>query len=120
DARLPPHRRRAAAGGVRRRLARCRTRRGGSMTRHRDSGSGTVVDPTVRAELRENLRPPRWRNPEPAGRYGLVVIGAGAAGLAAAQEAAAGGARVALVERDLLGGDRLNFGCEPSKALVRT
>lgn len=90
------------------------------MTRHRDSGSGTVVDPTVRAELRENLRPPRWRNPEPAGRYGLVVIGAGAAGLAAAQEAAAGGARVALVERDLLGGDRLNFGCEPSKALVRT
>src|SRR3546814_13632384 len=53
---------------------------------HRDSGSGTVVDPAVRDELRENLRPARWRNPEPADRYGLVVIGAGAAGLAAAQE----------------------------------
>lgn len=87
---------------------------------HRDSGSGTTVDPAVRDELRENLRPVRWRNPEPADRYGLVVIGAGAAGLAAAQEAAAGGTRVALIERDLLGGDRLNFGCEPSKALVRT
>src|SRR3546814_16068829 len=86
---------------------------------HRDSGSGTVVDPAVRDELRENLRPARWRNPEPADRYGLVVIGAGAAGLAAAQEAAATGTRVALVERDLPGGDRLNFGCEPSKALVR-
>ncbi len=87
---------------------------------HRDSGSGTVVDPAVRDELRDNLRPAQWRNPAPADRYGLVVVGAGAAGLAAAQEAAAGGARVALVERDLLGGDRLNFGCEPSKALVRT
>ncbi|MGY0559473.1 mercuric reductase [Luteimonas sp. A277] len=89
---------------------------------HRDSGIGigTVVDPFVRDELRDNLRPARWRNPEPADRYGLVVVGAGAAGLAAAQDAAATGARVALVERDLLGGDRLSFGCQPSKALVRT
>jgi len=90
------------------------------MQHHRDSGSGTVVDPAVRAELRDNLRPPQWRNPEPADRYDLVVVGAGAAGLAAAREAASGGARVALVERDLLGGNCLNFGCEPSKALVRT
>lgn len=90
------------------------------MRHHRDSGSGTVVDTAVRDELRDNLRPPQWRNPEPADRYGLVVVGAGAAGLAAAREAAASGVRVALVERDLLGGDRLNFGCEPSKALVRT
>ena len=86
----------------------------------RDPDSGTVVDPRVRAELQDNLRPPQWRNPEPAARYGLVVIGAGPAGLVAAQEASAAGVRVALVERDLLGGDCLNYGCEPSKALLRS
>src|SRR3546814_6315291 len=78
DARLSPDRRRTAPGELRRRLARCRTRRGEGLMHHhhRDSGSGTVVDPAVRDELRENLRPARWRNPEPADRYGLVVIGA--------------------------------------------
>src|SRR5690606_31744842 len=121
DARLPLSGRRAAPRGPRRWLARRRpARRGGHLMHHRDSGSGTVVDPAVREELRDNLRPAQWRNPAPADRYGLVVVGAGAAGLAAAREAAASGARVALVERGLLGGDRLNFGCEPSKALVRT
>src|SRR5690606_35314838 len=105
---------------LRRRLARCGARRGGSLMHHRDSGSGIPVDSAVRRELRENQRPPHWNNPVPADRYGLVVMGAGGAGLAAALEAAANGARVALVDRDLLGGDRLNFGCEPSKALVRT
>src|SRR5690606_9186177 len=105
DARLPPHRRRTAPGEFRWRLARCRARRGEGLMHHhhRDSGAGTAVDPVVRDELRENLRPARWRNPMPADRYGLVVVGAGAAGLAAAQEAAATGARVALIERDLLG-----------------
>jgi pyruvate/2-oxoglutarate dehydrogenase complex dihydrolipoamide dehydrogenase (E3) component len=86
----------------------------------RDSSSGTSVAAAVRRELQQNLHPADWRNPEPAERYGLVVIGAGSAGLAAAQEAAAAGARVALVERDLLGGDCLNYGCEPSKALIRS
>ena len=86
----------------------------------RDPDSGTAVDPGVRAELRDNLHPAQWRNPEPAARYGLVVIGAGPAGLAAAHEAAAAGVRVALVERDLIGGDCLNYGCEPSKALLRS
>ena len=86
----------------------------------RDSSSGTSVDPAVRRELQENLHPAQWRNPEPASQYGLVVVGAGAAGLAAAQDAAASGVRVALVERDLIGGDCLNFGCEPSKALIRS
>ena len=88
--------------------------------RRRDPDSGTVVDAGVRTELRDNLHPAQWRNPEPAARYGLVVIGAGPAGLAAALEAAAAGARVALVERDLIGGDCLNYGCEPSKALLRS
>ena len=48
-----------------------------------------------------------------------MVIGAGTAGLVAAAGAAGLGARVALVERRLMGGDCLNFGCVPSKALIR-
>jgi pyruvate/2-oxoglutarate dehydrogenase complex dihydrolipoamide dehydrogenase (E3) component len=71
-------------------------------------------------ERREALRPEGWRNPAPAGRYQLVVIGAGTCGLAAARSAAAHGARVALVERDLVGGTCLNVGCVPSKALIRS
>ena len=66
-----------------------------------------------------NVHPPDWINPEPAGRYNLVVIGAGTAGLVAAAGAAGLGARVALVERELMGGDCLNVGCVPSKALIR-
>ena len=66
------------------------------------------------------MRPAAWRNPRPAGRYGLVVIGGGTAGLVAAHGAAALGARVALIERALLGGDCLNVGCVPSKAILRT
>lgn len=69
--------------------------------------------------LLENTHPPSWVNPEPAGRYNLVVIGAGTAGLVTAAGAAALGAKVALVERHLMGGDCLNVGCIPSKALIR-
>ncbi|HJU28311.1 MAG TPA: FAD-dependent oxidoreductase, partial [Candidatus Binataceae bacterium] len=70
-------------------------------------------------ELVENVHPPRWTPPQPAARYNLVVLGAGTAGLVAAAGAAGLGARVALVERNLMGGDCLNFGCVPSKALIR-
>lgn len=66
-----------------------------------------------------NVRPAGWQNPEPAPRYNLLVIGGGTAGLVSAHTAAALGGRVALVERSLLGGDCLNFGCVPSKALLR-
>jgi pyruvate/2-oxoglutarate dehydrogenase complex dihydrolipoamide dehydrogenase (E3) component len=66
-----------------------------------------------------NVRPSDWANPEPAARYNLVVIGAGTAGLVTAAGAAGLGAKVALVERDLMGGDCLNTGCVPSKALIR-
>ena len=66
-----------------------------------------------------NVRPAGWVNPRPADRYNLVVIGAGTAGLVTAIGAAGLGARVALVERDLMGGDCLNVGCVPSKALLR-
>ncbi|HVS08978.1 MAG TPA: FAD-dependent oxidoreductase, partial [Planctomycetota bacterium] len=70
-------------------------------------------------ELVGNVHPADWPAPEPARRYNLVVVGAGTAGLVAAAGAAGLGARVALVERDLLGGDCLNVGCVPSKALIR-
>jgi pyruvate/2-oxoglutarate dehydrogenase complex dihydrolipoamide dehydrogenase (E3) component len=70
--------------------------------------------------LVEQVRPASWQNPVPQGRYNLVAIGGGTAGLVAAVGAAALGGRVALVERHLLGGDCLNYGCVPSKALLRS
>lgn len=69
--------------------------------------------------LVNNTHPPAWKNPQPAGRYNLVVVGAGTAGLVSTAGAATLGARVALVERHLMGGDCLNYGCVPSKALIR-
>jgi pyruvate/2-oxoglutarate dehydrogenase complex dihydrolipoamide dehydrogenase (E3) component len=69
----------------------------------------------------------RWRslvfpedhiNPRAKSRYHLVVIGAGPAGLICAIGAAGLGARVALIERQAMGGDCLNVGCVPSKALL--
>ena len=71
-------------------------------------------------ELLANVRPADWENPEPAPMYNLVVIGAGSAGLVTAAGAAGLGAKVALVERHLLGGDCLNYGCVPSKAVIRS
>ncbi len=66
-----------------------------------------------------NVHPADWNNPIPQDRYNLVVIGAGSAGLITAAIAAGLGARVALVERHLMGGDCLNVGCVPSKSLIR-
>ncbi|MEN8184007.1 MAG: mercuric reductase [Myxococcota bacterium] len=71
-------------------------------------------------QLLANVHPSDWTNPEPADRYNLVVIGAGTGGLITAAVAAGLGARVALVERYLLGGDCLNVGCVPSKAVIRS
>ena len=69
--------------------------------------------------LRRDVAPPDWTWPTPAERYNLVVIGGGPAGLVAAFGAAGMGGKVALVERGLLGGDCLNMGCIPSKAVIR-
>jgi pyruvate/2-oxoglutarate dehydrogenase complex dihydrolipoamide dehydrogenase (E3) component len=69
--------------------------------------------------LLANVRPGSWANPEPQGRYNLVVLGAGTAGLITAAAAAGLGAKVALIEKNLMGGDCLNVGCVPSKALLR-
>src|SRR5918996_3949022 len=71
-------------------------------------------------ELVNRVHPPTWRNPTPASKYDLVVLGGGTAGLVSAMGAAGLGARVALVERHLLGGDCLNTGCVPSKAILRS
>jgi pyruvate/2-oxoglutarate dehydrogenase complex dihydrolipoamide dehydrogenase (E3) component len=69
--------------------------------------------------LVRNVHPAAWKNPEPAERYNLVVIGAGTAGLVTAAGAAGLGAKVALIERQFLGGDCLNVGCVPSKGIIR-
>jgi pyruvate/2-oxoglutarate dehydrogenase complex dihydrolipoamide dehydrogenase (E3) component len=69
-------------------------------------------------QLVANVHPPDWVNPTPSGRYNLVVIGAGTAGLVTAAGAAGLGAKVALIEKHLMGGDCLNVGCVPSKALL--
>jgi pyruvate/2-oxoglutarate dehydrogenase complex dihydrolipoamide dehydrogenase (E3) component/uncharacterized membrane protein YdjX (TVP38/TMEM64 family) len=61
----------------------------------------------------------RWTKPARFDRN-LVVIGAGSAGLVAAYIAAAVKAKVTLVEKHRMGGDCLNTGCVPSKALIRT
>lgn len=69
--------------------------------------------------LASNVHPSGWVNPEPTGRYNLVVIGAGTAGLVTAAGAAGLGAKVALIERHFMGGDCLNVGCVPSKGIIR-
>lgn len=71
-------------------------------------------------KLLNNVHPDSWANPEPRSRYNMVVIGAGPAGLTVAAGAAALGAKVALVERHLMGGDCLNTGCVPSKAIIES
>jgi pyruvate/2-oxoglutarate dehydrogenase complex dihydrolipoamide dehydrogenase (E3) component len=69
--------------------------------------------------LETHVHPREHTNPKPFdGRYNLVVIGAGTAGLVTAAGAAGLGAKVALVERRLMGGDCLNVGCVPSKGII--
>ncbi|WP_421914828.1 mercuric reductase [Mesorhizobium sp.] len=89
------------------------------MPRDRRKAAAFPVDRND-LELIRNAHPPHWRNPEPTGTYNLVVIGAGPAGLTAAREAASLGAKVALIERGLIGGACVNVGCIPSKSLIRT
>jgi pyruvate/2-oxoglutarate dehydrogenase complex dihydrolipoamide dehydrogenase (E3) component/uncharacterized membrane protein YdjX (TVP38/TMEM64 family) len=78
-----------------------------------------LVDDAYDRQLIENCHPPRWVNPTPSGKYNLVVIGGGTAGLVSAAGAAGLGAKVALIERNLMGGDCLNVGCVPSKGVIR-
>src|SRR5882724_4854159 len=82
------------------------------------SAPRVLPDDAHNRRLVSQVRPPRWKNPTPGGRYNLVVLGGGTAGLVSAAGAAGLGARVALIEKHLLGGDCLNVGCVPSKALI--
>lgn len=74
---------------------------------------------THNQKLVSHVHPADWTNPTPAPRYNLVVIGGGTAGLVSAVGAAGLGARVALIEKHFMGGDCLNVGCVPSKAIIR-
>jgi pyruvate/2-oxoglutarate dehydrogenase complex dihydrolipoamide dehydrogenase (E3) component/uncharacterized membrane protein YdjX (TVP38/TMEM64 family) len=67
----------------------------------------------ARAKLRAWPRPRKFD-------YNLIVIGAGSAGLVTTYVAAAARAKVALIEQGEMGGDCLNTGCVPSKALIRS
>ena len=84
--------------------------------------ASVTVQPADRynEELVSHVHPSDWNNPEPSGPYNVVVIGAGTAGLISASVAASLGAKVALIERHLMGGDCLNVGCVPSKGLIRS
>jgi len=81
--------------------------------------------PLIGKRIVDNLRARRvyakWESMRPASfDYNMVVIGAGSAGLVSAYIAAATRAKVALVEKHRMGGDCLNTGCVPSKAMIRS
>lgn len=86
----------------------------------RDSDPPPAHSAADRPSSNINGRPAGWQNPQPREPYHLLVIGAGPAGLVAARAAVALGARVALVERHLLGGLGLHYSAVPSQALIRT
>mmetsp|Transcript_64993 Transcript_64993/g.136170 ORF Transcript_64993/g.136170 Transcript_64993/m.136170 type:complete len:685 (-) Transcript_64993:36-2090(-) len=80
------------------------------------------------AALLNNIAPRKWHNPQaeeftgsrPGELYfDIVAIGAGAGGLVSAKQSARRGLKSALIEKHLAGGDCLNVGCVPSKALLR-
>ena len=79
-----------------------------------------LIQPLDEHNLRHlgNVHPPGHVNPKPKDRYHLVVLGAGTGGLVTAAAGAALGAKVALIERHLMGGDCLNVGCVPSKGII--
>lgn len=88
------------------------------MTRTPAGPPLVLPDDEYNRALVAHVHPPDWVNPAPANRYNVVVLGAGTAGLVTAVGAASLGAKVAIVEGHLMGGDCLNFGCVPSKALL--
>jgi pyruvate/2-oxoglutarate dehydrogenase complex dihydrolipoamide dehydrogenase (E3) component len=88
-----------------------------SSVTHRETQTPPFTD-SYNEQWRQLVFPSGYRNPRPKGRYNLLVIGAGPAGLVAAMGAALLGAKVALIERQAMGGDCLNVGCVPSKTLL--
>src|ERR1700691_193347 len=88
-----------------------------TLNSHQDAAS--PADVRSGDTLQDSLIPRAWKNPQPAQQYNLVVLGGGYAGILTALEAVRSGAKVALVERDRLGGVCLNAGCISSKAMIR-
>lgn len=87
-----------------------------------EQSSGDLqLDPSdeANAELLQQVHPDDWPVPAGSERYNMVVVGAGTGGLVTAGAVAGLGGRVALIEKDLMGGDCLNYGCVPSKVLLR-
>ena len=82
-------------------------------------GHMTLADDPHDRLMIENCHPPNHVNPTPNGKYNLIAIGAGAAGLVSAGGAGGLGAKAAIIERSLMGGDCLVTGCVPSKAVIR-
>lgn len=70
------------------------------------------------SRLLDNVHPKSWVDPTPKKKYNLVALGGGAGGLITSGSAASLGGTSALIESHLLGGDCLNVGCVPSKALL--
>ena len=70
------------------------------------------------ARLLDLVHPRHWPDPTPPEVYDLLVIGAGAGGLVSSKQAARRGARSCMISEHLAGGDCLNVGCVPSKALL--
>lgn len=85
-----------------------------------ENGKAPTASPDHNALLLQRVRPSDWTNPAPRACYDLAILGAGPAGLSAAERAARLGYGVALIERNRFGGNSLNAGSVPSKALVRT
>ncbi len=75
-------------------------------------------DDAFNSELVSQIHPTDYVNPTPSDDYDMVVIGAGAAGLISSIMGHWLGKRVALIERHSMGGDCLNTGCVPSKAVI--
>jgi len=71
-------------------------------------------------KLVSNVHPPDYVNPEPLEKYDIVVIGAGVAGLLSVIIAKGLGKTTCLIEKNYMGGDCLNVGCFPSKAIIRS
>src|ERR1700730_4219699 len=91
-----------------------------TTVQHPEASPSVGVGNAYDLELIANVRPPGWENPLPRNPYHLLIIGAGPAGLVAARTAARLGAKVALIERDRLGGDSLHYASVPTKTLIRT